>query len=178
MIAHELAQFKMRVNIICPGWIESDIGRNTCRRSFDKVRKKIHYLMASCLNWVASQGKQSSVIGAFLASTLTIPDRDLIDGENHWSKDEGCGRMKFVPTIHCGSTQATFLNTEAGLMRWGFQDPDTGRDYFTGYVYKTLYDWDQYFEVSPGLYGLSGEYIKRRTYIPDHQQEWTDLRPV
>jgi NAD(P)-dependent dehydrogenase (short-subunit alcohol dehydrogenase family) len=44
MLAGELARFKIRVNIICPGWIESDIGRNTRTRSFDKVRKKIHYL--------------------------------------------------------------------------------------------------------------------------------------
>lgn len=33
-----------------------------------------------------------------------------------------------------------------------FLDDATGRQYFTGYQYKTLYDWDQYFETIVQLY--------------------------
>lgn len=31
-------------------------------------------------------------------------------------------------------------------------DPKTGKNYFTGYSYKQLYDWDQYFETMAQLY--------------------------
>ena len=31
-------------------------------------------------------------------------------------------------------------------------DPKTGKNYFTGYSYKQLYDWDQYFETMVQLY--------------------------
>jgi putative isomerase len=66
------------------------------------------------------------------------------------------------------------LQTEAGLMRMGIQsDPNTGRDYFTGYSYKTLYDWDQYFEAILQVYmGWSSDYIKNGvTIFLDHQQD-------
>lgn len=33
-----------------------------------------------------------------------------------------------------------------------FIEPITGKSYFTGYEYKTLYDWDQYFEAIVQLY--------------------------
>ena len=33
-----------------------------------------------------------------------------------------------------------------------FLDEKTGRKYFTGYQYKTLYDWDQYFETIVQMY--------------------------
>ena len=47
------------------------------------------------------------------------------------------------------------------LMRHGIQhDADTNRDYFTGYEYKTLYDWDQYFEAIAQIYlGWEPKYI-------------------
>ncbi len=44
MIAAELARYKIRVNIICPGAIITDIGRNTYTRNFNRIRKRIHYL--------------------------------------------------------------------------------------------------------------------------------------
>jgi glycogen debranching enzyme len=59
-------------------------------------------------------------------------------------------------------------------MRQGiFQDADTGREYFTGYSYKTLYDWDQYFESIVQIYmGWPSETIKNGvTIFLDHQQE-------
>lgn len=47
------------------------------------------------------------------------------------------------------------------LMKKGIlQEPKTGLPFFTGYAYKTLYDWDQYFEAVPQLYfQWSPEYI-------------------
>jgi hypothetical protein len=59
-------------------------------------------------------------------------------------------------------------------MRRGiFTDPDTGRPYFTGYSYKTLYDWDQYFESIVQIYmGWPPDYIKNGVLIfLDHQRE-------
>jgi putative isomerase len=60
------------------------------------------------------------------------------------------------------------------LMRRGiFTDHDTGKAYFTGYSYKTLYDWDQYFESIVQIYmGWSSDYIKNGvTIFLDHQLE-------
>ncbi len=66
------------------------------------------------------------------------------------------------------------LQPESALMRGGiFRDADTGREYFTGYSYQTLYDWDQYFEAIVQIYmGWPGDYIKNGvTIFLDHQQE-------
>jgi hypothetical protein len=54
------------------------------------------------------------------------------------------------------------LSEEAELMERGiFADPDTGRDYFTGYACQTLYGWDQYFEAIVQIYmGWPSTYIR------------------
>jgi glycogen debranching enzyme len=60
------------------------------------------------------------------------------------------------------------------LMRRGIQtDPDTGLDYFTGYAYRTLYDWDQYFESIVQIYmGWPAAYIQNGVIIfLEHQRE-------
>jgi putative isomerase len=65
------------------------------------------------------------------------------------------------------------LQSQEQLMQRGiFTDPDTGRIYFTGYSYKTLYDWDQYFETIVQIYmGWPSEYIKNGvTIFLDHQR--------
>ena len=58
------------------------------------------------------------------------------------------------------------------MQRGIFTDPDTGRAYFTGYSYKTLYDWDQYFEAIVQIYmGWSSDLIKNGvTIFLDHQR--------
>lgn len=59
------------------------------------------------------------------------------------------------------------------LMKRGIQtDGDTGRQYFTGYEYKTLYDWDQYFEAIIQIYmGWPADYIRNAvTIFLDHQR--------
>ena len=66
------------------------------------------------------------------------------------------------------------LDYADALMKKGiFRDDDTGRDYFTGYAYKTLYDWDQYFEAIVQIYmGWPSDYIKNGvTIFLDHQEE-------
>ena len=58
------------------------------------------------------------------------------------------------------------------MQRGIFTDPDTGRAYFTGYSYKTLYDWDQYFEAIVQIYmGWPSDLIKNGvTIFLDHQR--------
>ncbi|TFG67164.1 MAG: hypothetical protein E4H27_09320, partial [Anaerolineales bacterium] len=66
------------------------------------------------------------------------------------------------------------LHAEEVLMHGGiFEEPDTKRQYFTGYEYQTLYDWDQYFESIVQIYiGWPSEYIRNGvTIFLDHQQE-------
>ena len=66
------------------------------------------------------------------------------------------------------------LTTENDLMKKGIiKDTLTGKDYFTGYAYKTLYDWDQYFESIVQIYmGWPDTYIKNGvTIFLDHQKE-------
>ena len=66
------------------------------------------------------------------------------------------------------------LKAEAALMRSGIvMEPESHREYFTGYAYKTLYDWDQYFEAILQVYmGWPADYIKNGVLIfLEHQQE-------
>ena len=53
------------------------------------------------------------------------------------------------------------------LMKSGILTEDvTGMKYFTGYSYKTLYDWDQYFESIVQIYmGWPSDYIKNGVII-------------
>lgn len=55
----------------------------------------------------------------------------------------------------------------AELMKNGIQKDDaTGLEYFTGYEYKTLYDWDQYFEaLVQVLVGWDSKYIRNGVII-------------
>lgn len=43
MVALELAKHKIRVNVICPGWIESEIGENTFIREVSEIREPVNY---------------------------------------------------------------------------------------------------------------------------------------
>ncbi|MCA9865005.1 MAG: SDR family oxidoreductase [Anaerolineae bacterium] len=43
MAALELAKYKIRVNVICPGWIETEIDDNTEKRNVDKAREPVQY---------------------------------------------------------------------------------------------------------------------------------------
>jgi NAD(P)-dependent dehydrogenase (short-subunit alcohol dehydrogenase family) len=82
MLAGELARHKIRVNIICPGWIETDIRRNTYRRSFEKVRKQVKYLEGIVPLTGGKPGKPEQVaqLVLFLASDAS----DHITGTEIW----------------------------------------------------------------------------------------------
>lgn len=60
------------------------------------------------------------------------------------------------------------------LLKGGiFTDEGTGKEYFTGYAYRCLYDWDQYFEGIVQLYaGWEGSWITNGVEIfLDNQKE-------
>ncbi len=43
MIAVELGEYKVRVNVICPGWIETEIDENTEKRGTENLGKRVEY---------------------------------------------------------------------------------------------------------------------------------------
>lgn len=58
--------------------------------------------------------------------------------------------------------QSDFQRINAMMQQKGvFTHPETGKQYYTGYEYATLYDWDQYFEILVQLYlGWTTEYAR------------------
>lgn len=82
MIAAELARYKIRVNIICPGAIISDIGRNTYVKNFNRVRKRIYYMDGTIPLTGGRPGTAEQVarLVLFLASDLS----DHITGTEIW----------------------------------------------------------------------------------------------
>ncbi len=43
MLAPELAPHKVRINCICPGWIQTEIGENTEHRNRDAIKWPVDY---------------------------------------------------------------------------------------------------------------------------------------
>ncbi|HIE51511.1 MAG TPA: SDR family oxidoreductase [Armatimonadetes bacterium] len=43
MAALELARYKIRVNVICPGGVTTSIGENTARRNLERIRIPVHF---------------------------------------------------------------------------------------------------------------------------------------
>jgi NAD(P)-dependent dehydrogenase (short-subunit alcohol dehydrogenase family) len=81
-IALQLARHKIRVNIICPGWVESDIGRNTYARHLERIHKRIKYLEGMIPLTAGAPGKPEQVaqLVLFLASDAS----DFITGTEIW----------------------------------------------------------------------------------------------
>jgi NAD(P)-dependent dehydrogenase (short-subunit alcohol dehydrogenase family) len=82
MLAAELARYKIRVNIICPGAIVTDIGRNTYTRNFSRVRKRIHYLDGAIPLTGGRPGTSEQV--ARLVLFLASDSSDHITGTEIW----------------------------------------------------------------------------------------------
>lgn len=74
MTALELARYKIRVNVICPGWIKTEIGDNTYRRNMDKVRYPVEFHDGSKIpltHGAPGTSEQVAQLALFLASDLS-----------------------------------------------------------------------------------------------------------
>jgi NAD(P)-dependent dehydrogenase (short-subunit alcohol dehydrogenase family) len=74
MTALELARYKIRVNVICPGWIKTEIGDNTYRRNMDKVRYPVEFHDGSKIpltHGAPGTSEQVAQLVLFLASDLS-----------------------------------------------------------------------------------------------------------
>lgn len=80
---------------------------------------------------------------------------------------------RFAHDVHLVGLRRNLGDVQTLMARGVLVEPDTGRTYFTGYSYKTLYDWDQYFEAIVQIYmGWPTDYIKNGvTIFLDHQRE-------
>jgi NAD(P)-dependent dehydrogenase (short-subunit alcohol dehydrogenase family) len=70
------------VNIICPGWIATEIGDNSCSRNRERVRKKIKYLegIIPLTGGRPGTSEQVAQLVLFLASDAS----SLITGTEVW----------------------------------------------------------------------------------------------
>jgi NAD(P)-dependent dehydrogenase (short-subunit alcohol dehydrogenase family) len=70
MLALELAPHKVRVNVICPGWIESEIDENTEKRDLEHVRIPVEFPKGSVPLTGGGPGRTEQVaqLVLFLAS--------------------------------------------------------------------------------------------------------------
>ena len=59
---------------------------------------------------------------------------------------------RFINDPHLMELRKNLSDVQSLMERGIVIEPDTGRTYFTGYSYKTLYDWDQYFEAIVQIY--------------------------
>ena len=80
---------------------------------------------------------------------------------------------RFASDAHLVGLRRNLGDVQTLMGRGVLVESDTGRSYFTGYSYKTLYDWDQYFEAIVQIYmGWPTDYIKNGvTIFLDHQRE-------
>jgi NAD(P)-dependent dehydrogenase (short-subunit alcohol dehydrogenase family) len=82
MTAVELARYKIRVNAICPGWIQTNIGENTERRNTQEIRHPVHYPEGNIPLTGGQPGttEQIAQLVLFLASDLSCH----ISGTEMW----------------------------------------------------------------------------------------------
>ncbi len=82
MVALELARDKVRVNVICPGWIETNIDQNTEQRHVDAVKIPVEYPAGSQPLTVDKPGRSEQV--AQLVLFLVSDAADHITGTELW----------------------------------------------------------------------------------------------
>lgn len=82
MTAAELGRHKIRVNVICPGAIFTDIRTNTWQRNMDKVRRRVKFLDGAIplTGGVPGKAEQVAELVLFLASDKS----DHITGTEIW----------------------------------------------------------------------------------------------
>ncbi|MAS37234.1 MAG: 3-oxoacyl-[acyl-carrier-protein] reductase [Anaerolineaceae bacterium] len=83
MTALELARYKIRVNVICPGWVKTDIGQSTDRRNLENVRYPVQFPDGSKIpltNGGPGLPEQVAQLALFLASDLS----NHITGTEMW----------------------------------------------------------------------------------------------
>lgn len=73
MLALELAPHKIRVNVVCPGWIESEIEDSTQKRDLDKIAPAVEYPKGAVPLTQGAPGSAEQVgnVVLFLASDLS-----------------------------------------------------------------------------------------------------------
>jgi len=73
MTAVELARHKIRVNVICPGWIRTEIGDNTYPRNLKEIRHPVQYPEGKIplTGGEAGTSEQVAQLVLFLASDLS-----------------------------------------------------------------------------------------------------------
>lgn len=82
MIALELAKHKVRVNVICPGWIESNIDENTQKKDLEEIREPVKFPEGAVPLTDGKPGKAEDV--AELVLFLTSDASKHITGTEVW----------------------------------------------------------------------------------------------
>ncbi len=82
MIALELAKHKVRVNVICPGWIESNIDENTQKKDLEEAREPVKFPEGAVPLTDGKPGKAEDV--AELVLFLTSDASKHITGTEVW----------------------------------------------------------------------------------------------
>lgn len=82
MIALELAKHRVRVNVICPGWIESNIDENTQKKELEEAREPVEFPEGAVPLTDGKPGKAEDV--AELVLFLTSDASKHITGTEVW----------------------------------------------------------------------------------------------
>lgn len=82
MVALELAKHKVRVNVICPGAIESEISENTTKRNIEREKEPVNFPAGKIPLTGGKPGTAEQV--AQLVLFLASDDSDHITGTEMW----------------------------------------------------------------------------------------------
>ncbi len=81
MAALELARHKIRVNVICPGWVETDVAQSATRRNLERIRVPIEFPEGP---WPLAGKEASPEQVARLVLFLASNSSDHITGTEVW----------------------------------------------------------------------------------------------